>query len=297
MKEKIELYREMLQQDPRSRAFFLLAEAFQEAGLCKEAVSVLREGLQWHPDFLEARMLLVQILFATGDESAISEAAPVASMLERYPVFWEALSIWAAEGKAELALPLRLLAAALKHPGVGFEAVLELGLACLGGKRGQMKLMRDPAESRNSVVMEPSYASFLSSSDEEVGVLPEISLSENVSPEQEEPVDSSEYPSFRTRSMANVLAEQGDFVGALEIYRELEAQASDEEERQALQSCVRLLEKRMGSCTSEEAESTSEEKTDTDFPASVELNDLLESLADRLEARARSGASVMSGEF
>ena len=96
MKEKIELYREMLQQDPRSRAFFLLAEAFQEAGLCKEAVAVLREGLQWHPDFLEARMLLVQILFATGDESAISEAAPVASMLERYPVFWEALSIWAA---------------------------------------------------------------------------------------------------------------------------------------------------------------------------------------------------------
>lgn len=296
MKEKIELYREMLQQDPRSRAFFLLAEAFQEAGLSKEAVAVLREGLQWHPDFLEARMLLIQILFVSGDERAISEAAPVSFILERYPGFWEALSRWAAGEKAELVLPLRLLSAALRHPGMGIEALFELGLACLDGKTGQKKLMGHP-ESRTSVAMERPYASVLSAADEEKGELPEISLSENSSPEHGEPVDSSEYPSFRTRSMANVLAEQGDFVGALEIYRELESQTSDEEEKQALQSCVRLLEKRMGSCTAEDSGGPPVEKTDTDSPDSVELNDLLESLADRLEARARSGASVMSGEL
>ena len=47
--------------------------------------------------------------------------------------------------------------------------------------------------------------------------------------------ENPEEPTLRTRSMADVLAEQGDIVGALEIYQELEA--------------LRLRRKKPESCT------------------------------------------------
>ncbi len=295
MKEKIELYREVLQQDPRSRAFFPLAEALQEAGLSREAARVLREGLQWHPDFLEARMLLVQILFAAGEREALAEVAAIACVLEKYPAFWAACAEWAGGERPDLTLPLRFLSAAFGHPGLGLEGVFERGLAALGLEPAGMERAHEVPESgMPRASAQPVSPASLHATREEGGM---EKVPSDIPGQEEETPDTGEYPSFRTRSMANVLAEQGDFVGALEIYHELEGRTSDGEEREALRSCIRLLEKRMGSCASSDPERKDEERSGAEFPDSVELNDLLESLADRLEARARSGAPVMSGEF
>ena len=297
MKEKIELYREMLQEDPRSRAFFPLAEAFHEAGRSGEAVSVLREGLRWHPDFLEARFLLIQILWMSGDRRVLEEMAPVARILEKYPCFWGVWAELAGGEGSRLALPLRFLSAMLEQPELNLESVFEQGLAGLGKtpsgvEPAAMKPVphADADEVLSRMMPEPFDGAVAAHEQETPGT---PLFREDVHGEEPSATDF-EFPSFRTRSMANVLAEQGDFVGALEIYRELEGRTSDEEERRALQACIQLLEKRMGGSAS--PETASEENACAEFSDSAELNELLESLADRLEARARSGASVMSGE-
>ena len=295
MNERIELYREILQQDPGSRAFFFLAGLLHETGRKEEAASVLRGGLRWYPDFLEARLLLIQVLLGGGDKDALrSETALVSGLLERYPGFWDAWARNASKDRPELALLLRLLAGALRRPGMGLEALLELGLAGLERGGESVKAACEPLKTFSPVRVSPEDSG--QRGKESHLVLGAMTLDVNGVPAHEDAgdvVDLGDAPSFRTRSMANVLAEQGDFVGALEIYRELESRTADEEEVQALRSCIQLLEKRMGSCTPPDAaavagDASGEEASDAVLPDSIELNELLESLADRLEARARA---------
>ena len=96
-------------------------------------------------------------------------------------------------------------------------------------------------------------------------------------------VDSDEDFSLRTRSMAEILAEQGDYAGALEIYRELEPRIAPAE-RLELATRIDELEERL-----RESEEEARELEQYAVPGSdgTKLVDLLESLAKRLEARAR----------
>ena len=103
--------------------------------------------------------------------------------------------------------------------------------------------------------------------------------------------DTDEPVTLRTRSMAEVLAEQGDIAGALAIYDELSALAPDDE----------ALMKRIAELRSRNAPDTEDELRDElamstyDMGLTPEsLNDgqdhdmkwMLENLADRLDARA-----------
>ena len=88
--------------------------------------------------------------------------------------------------------------------------------------------------------------------------------------------------------MADVLAEQGDIVGALEIYQELEAAAPTPEEARELHDSVAALVSRMAGNSTEPGEQTEiGEPSYGDMGGQNQLMSLLESLADRLEARAR----------
>lgn len=100
--------------------------------------------------------------------------------------------------------------------------------------------------------------------------------------------ENPEEPTLRTRSMADVLAEQGDIVGALEIYQELEAAAPTPEEARELHDSVAALVSRMAGNSTEPGEQTEiGEPSYGDVGGQNQLMSLLESLADRLEARAR----------
>ena len=100
--------------------------------------------------------------------------------------------------------------------------------------------------------------------------------------------ENPEEPTLRTRSMADVLAEQGDIVGALEIYQELEAAAPTLEEARELHDSVAALVSRMAGNSTEPGEQTEiGEPSYGDVGGQNQLMSLLESLADRLEARAR----------
>lgn len=92
--------------------------------------------------------------------------------------------------------------------------------------------------------------------------------------------------SLRTRSMAEVLAEQGDTKGALDIYHELAAAATAPEESADLRQRIATLNARLGSAQPEEPvrDATGAEASS----GKDKLISMLEALAERVEARAHS---------
>ncbi len=56
-------YLRRYQEDPTSRIFAPLAEAYRKAGLVDEAIEIAREGLRIHPHFIGGRVALARALF------------------------------------------------------------------------------------------------------------------------------------------------------------------------------------------------------------------------------------------
>lgn len=56
-------YLRKYQEDPGSRVFAPLAEAYRKAGLVDEAIEIAKEGLKIHPQFTSGRVALARALF------------------------------------------------------------------------------------------------------------------------------------------------------------------------------------------------------------------------------------------
>jgi len=59
-------YLKKYQENPQSRVFAPLAEAYRKAGLAKEAEEIAREGLGKHPRFVGGQVALARALFDQG---------------------------------------------------------------------------------------------------------------------------------------------------------------------------------------------------------------------------------------
>ena len=71
-------YLKKYQQDPTSRVFAPLAEAYRKAGLVDEAIEIAREGLKTHPQFMGGKVALARALFDKGlYQKVIDELAPI----------------------------------------------------------------------------------------------------------------------------------------------------------------------------------------------------------------------------
>jgi tetratricopeptide (TPR) repeat protein len=71
-------YLRRYQEDPSSRVFAPLAEAYRKAGLIDEAIEIAREGLKNHPNFLGGRVALARALFDKKlYQEVVDELAPV----------------------------------------------------------------------------------------------------------------------------------------------------------------------------------------------------------------------------
>ena len=88
--------------------------------------------------------------------------------------------------------------------------------------------------------------------------------------------------SLRTRSMAEVLAEQGDIRGALDIYCELEGEARSVEEEADLKQRITTLRALLARQRVQEAKNVAPVKIDKS-----RVINLIEALSERLEARAQ----------
>ncbi len=71
-------YLKKYQDDPSSRIFAPLAEAYRKAGLLDEAIEIARDGLRLHPHFIGGRVALARALFDKGIyEEVVKELEPV----------------------------------------------------------------------------------------------------------------------------------------------------------------------------------------------------------------------------
>lgn len=77
----IRRYEERLAKDPTSLAFAPLADAYRKAGRIKEAIALCREGLNRHPDYPAARVILAKACAADGnEEEALAELNRVVAL-------------------------------------------------------------------------------------------------------------------------------------------------------------------------------------------------------------------------
>lgn len=237
----------------------------------------------------------------------VGEVARLAGLFRSHPDFWEAWGDVSASagGSADLAVSLGFLGALFRHEGLTLADVLAAGLKALRASPAG----RDAAASPNASPAATSaprfddlpliFAAEDSSPDRQNDVSSDIS-SEAASPFSFDalstpssaspfiPGDGQEKCSLRTRSMAEVLAEQGDVRGAADIYEELLVSCRPED-RAALTSRLEDLRTRLGA----EGGASPVSRASASAPARTVpsarngMLDLLEKLAVRLETKAR----------
>ena len=306
MKQKIEWYKEVLEIEPNSKIFFPLARMLSKDTRQDEAVAVLRQGVGRHPDHVEARLFLAELLYSTGRVIELQqEIAVLSDLFKNYPGFWRAWGekLFDEDSTRDAGLAAIFLAAFLQNLPVSWAGVIEHGLKNLVGEspkhpsvmaREAYPLTPDmPLPEKNippEVVSIPPSTTLAATPSEVRTVMSDI---HNIMPETHEdcPVTIPETPfeeneeevdepiTLRTRSMAEVLAEQGDIAGALDIYNELLTSAVSDSDKNDLQTRVKSLSSNTppsaGQVNVEDASASKEEK-----------KDWLAILAQRLEARS-----------
>ena len=135
MSEKIEWYQEVLSLEPGSRVFFPLAKLFVENGQPEDAVKTLQQGLDRHPDFLEARMLLVELLTELEREDQVHEQlARVINPLRDYPAFWRGWARSLSPEERDLAVFLMLVSSNLSGDTIKWTDVVFEGIGTLADR-------------------------------------------------------------------------------------------------------------------------------------------------------------------
>ena len=305
MKQKIEWYKEVLEIEPNSKIFFPLARMLSKDTRQDEAVAVLRQGVGRHPDHVEARLFLAELLYSTGRVIELQqEIAVLSDLFKNYPGFWRAWGekLFDEDSTRDAGLAAIFLAAFLQNLPVSWAGVIEHGLKNLVGEspkhpsvtaREVYPLTPDlplPEKSIPPEVVSIPPSMTLAAPPEVRAVMSDIhkimpesheagpvTIPETPFEENEEEVD--EPITLRTRSMAEVLAEQGDIAGALDIYNELLTSAVSDSDKNDLQTRVNSLSSNTpqsaGQVNMEDASASKEEK-----------KDWLTILAQRLEARS-----------
>lgn len=301
MTEKIEWYKEVLELEPNSKVFFPLARLLAKAGRDDEAIAALEHGLERHGEFLEARLFLIELLYRTGKQDACArQIERLSAMFASYAGFWQA---WAAclsgvEGEADTATVLRFLAAHFLNGPISLHEVLNRGLDTL---EGPAAVKTAPAAHEPVSAAPPAPEAPAEPAPEEIAPAVSRTPAQAAAPVWEEEPAEAEAPapldeprpeeegeehfSLRTRSMAEVLAEQGDIRGALDIYNELAAAATLPEECADLQHRIATLTARLGH-QAEAAEPAPAPEAESGR-STDKLISMLEALAERVEARAR----------
>jgi tetratricopeptide (TPR) repeat protein len=327
MDNKIKWFKEFLEIEPNSKIFFPLARLLHEDGRSAEAIETLKKGVEKHPDHLEARFFLVELLAERGQgDGAAREADGLASTLSQYPAFWQVWAERSAPKSKDSALALSFLASTFRGRSITWSQVIEEGLRALFASEGVASpLFEAQAEVVGEVHFEappdieyleeeeyPAAAPGLDMSAEVAAAYaagsPEEAiaqvLAEEAGPESEEfalepePGPGEEAGgenaeegegNIRTRTMADLLAEQGDYKGALAIYQELAAAASGDEADE-LEGLAATMQSKLRRGAGAPARDKRPEPGPLPgpLPGKEKLLSTLEALAERLEARAQA---------
>jgi tetratricopeptide (TPR) repeat protein len=333
MNQKIEWYKEVLALEPSSKVFFPLARLQVENGMPDEALTTLRHGISRNPEHIEARLLLIDILFGSGQLDALwPELDQIALMLGGYPGFWSAWNARLARNPSskDASLALNFFSAALRGEAVSWSDVIEQGLRGLlfSTDAAPVKIPPKvaPAElnelksflkdSSTAAAGKPAPAVVRTAVNEAQAKAPGQTGTAGGRPASGQTPDFSELRapaarieddgsatfdnndenepedevfSLKTRSMAEVLAEQGDYAGALDIYEELARSCTSVEEKKALEEAIAGIKSKAGVAGQVPA-SAKDYGDDEDREPAIQgknrLLSVLDALASRLEARS-----------
>lgn len=257
MNQKIEWYREVLEIEPNSKIFFPLSRMLAKDSRPDEAIAVLRQGVGRHPDHVEARLFLVELLYTCGRAVELQQEIDVLSVLfKNYPGFWRAWGerLFDEDSSRDAGLAAIFFAAFLQNTPVSWAGVIEHGLKSLVSGNATRPAATapeahplaappaPPAGELKPAVMPGDFAALTTIMAREPVPADTAAPEEDVHAFDEAAEDEDEEPiTIRTRSMADILAEQGDVAGALDIYAELLAGASSEEEKAGLAARMDVL--------------------------------------------------------
>jgi tetratricopeptide (TPR) repeat protein len=281
MQSKIEWYQEVLALEPSSKVFFPLARLFVEIGSLEKAVTTLRMGLDRHPDYLEARLLLVETLVRLDrEEEAKAAIDPLTRLFTTYPEFWKLWGDSISGGNRDVAAAIAFAFSGLHGSSMTWSDVMAAGMESLTGF--------DASKTTSSKCDDSKLAEF-ESGDEIEREIENAVESINCGCDYDDAEDSVEIDTLKTRTMAEVLASQGDIEGSLEIYRDLASHCSDEKECKELRTIISNISARLD-IPAENYIDPACSPEDKDDPyckhAKSKLMNTLEILASRLEARA-----------
>ncbi|WP_428558781.1 MAG: tetratricopeptide repeat protein [Solidesulfovibrio sp. DCME] len=324
MVSKIELYREVLEIEPNSKVFFPLARLLAASGQDDEAAKVLARGIAFHPDHLEAKFLLIELLTRQGRGSeADAVFADVGGLLSRYPSVWLLWSRTAAARSKDPSLAMLFLANYFQNESLTWSEVMERGLRSL--RQAEAAPDREagappqaPVAAAADVWAAPATAAPATAAPvaptaptaprDEAGGGESLTLRgarevrELAADLLEAPKEAPEAKAkgragkgreavVRTKTMAALLADQGDTAGARAIYEELLAELPAGAQRREIEALAAALEaaKPAGPPAASGADApaaapAAEPARKPGGPA--KLVSLLEALAERLDARA-----------
>jgi predicted Zn-dependent protease len=160
-------YLKRYQEDPTSRIFAPLAEAYRKAGLIDEAIEIAREGLRVHPGFMGGRVALARALFDKREfEQVITELSQV---IQDVPD-----NLVAQRLMAEACLMTGRLTEALGaykmvlyyHPGDRETAQLVQELESQSYEKGTIILQRTPEPAYEALAVKPASEAIDSDPDE-----------------------------------------------------------------------------------------------------------------------------------
>lgn len=271
MTEKIEWYREVLTIEPASKVFFPLAKLYVKTGDTDEAIATLRFGLDRQPDFMEARLLLVELLCRERKLKEADEALePLVNLLKSYPAFWKSWADSLPSSETDLSTALSMTASHLAGRPLHWSEVIEAGLMFLTSDRETSPRADVDLPNEGGGALEEDTFDGEPGADEEriakLGIGPPEGARSRV--KMPDPAN------LRTRTMANVLASQGDYRGAMEIFEELGLDDRAQEMRARMEM---------------ESGGAGQDAEDLGEPgeAKSRVIGFLERLASRLEARAQ----------
>lgn len=204
----IKKYSTQLAQDPKSRAFVPLADAYRALGRYDEAIGVAEEGLKNHPHYLGGKVALARAYFENGDaEKAqgllenVLRTAPDNLLANRILV-----DIYLASGEASKALPV-------------LKRILAMDPSDARAQEQLREAQSGPVES--APTMKPLSAP-------EVTVSPATPAVEStVLSAKPEPVSTTATAGIKTATLAEMYLSQGHVDQALGVYQDLVAKHPD----------------------------------------------------------------------
>lgn len=237
MKNNLDLLDELLTQDPGSKIFFPLAKLYRKQGEGGKALEVLRKGIANHPQFLEAQLFMIDLLQEHQCyEEAEATAMDIFERLQSSHSFWRTLHAGLSKKRLhETAFAAFVFGQAANHESIDFFALL---------REGTEKYTQNTTELHT----EPEF-------DLDADEVTQICINSGI----------------RTKTMAKLLAAQGEVAQALGIYNELISSCQDQHERYELLDLRNQLQKSAPSAQDESSHK--------------KVYRILDKLASRLESK------------